>query len=181
MDKVALRKALAARRAEAHGRVDAGPALDALAAELRTTEGPVSFYWPIRSEIDPRPVMRDLEARGRVVCLPVSERERPLTFRAWTPGAAMEVDAFGVETPGPGAELVVPRILVVPLLAFDARLHRLGYGAGHYDRTLAALRAAGKARAVGFAYAAQEVDELPILPTDVALDAVVTEKGVRRG
>jgi 5-formyltetrahydrofolate cyclo-ligase len=68
----------------------------------------------------------------------------------------------------------------VPLLAFDARLHRLGYGAGHYDRTLAALRKDGEARALGFAYAAQEVDALPILPTDIALDLVVTEQGVRR-
>jgi 5-formyltetrahydrofolate cyclo-ligase len=92
----------------------------------------------------------------------------------------MDVDAFGVETPEAGAEIVVPRVLVVPLLGFDARLHRLGYGAGHYDRTLAALRESGEARAIGFAYAAQEVAELPVLPTDIALDAVVTEEGVRR-
>ena len=180
-EKAALRKELALRRAEAHGRADPAPALRALAAELDATEGAVSFYWPIRTEIDPRPVMRDIARGGRIVCLPISERERPLTFRAWQPDAQMEIDAFGVETPGPGAGIVVPRVLVVPLLGFDGRLHRLGYGAGHYDRTLAALREHGEARAIGFAYAAQEVEELPVLPTDIALDAVVTEKGVRRG
>ena len=91
----------------------------------------------------------------------------------------MKADAFGVETPVDGAEIVVPQVLVVPLLGFDARLHRLGYGAGHYDRTLADLRKTREAMAVGFSYEAQRVAELlPTFPTDIALDLVVTEAAV---
>lgn len=171
---------MAARRARAHGRIDSSPALTALAEILEGTEGAISFYWAIRTEIDPLAVMRDMEGRGRIVCLPVSRRNEALKFRQWTPKSEMETDAFGVETPTEEASQVVPSVLVVPLLAFDARLHRLGYGAGHYDRTLAELRRHGEALAIGFAYGAQEVDALPILPTDIALDLVVTEQGIRQ-
>lgn len=178
MDKPALRKAMAARRAEAAESVDQAPARAALAAVVADTEGPVSFFWPIRTEIDPRPVMEAL-ATTRTVCLPLTHgRAAPLTFPRWTPDAAMTKDPFGVPVPD-GTEEVVPSVLVVPMLAFDARGHRLGYGAGHYDRTLAKLRAAGPVTAIGFAFEAQRVTEpLPAEATDQPLDLVVTEAGV---
>lgn len=164
---------MADRRDRAAASVDAAPARAALAALLAGTEGAVSFYWPIRSEIDPRPVMEDLARRGRRLCLPVTRRDAPLRFRAWAPGAEMMRDAFGVSYPAVPEE-VVPEVLVVPLLAFDRRCHRIGYGAGHYDRTLAGLPGA---LSIGFAYAAQEVEgEIPVEPTDVALDHIVTER-----
>ena len=91
----------------------------------------------------------------------------------------MTVDGFGVAVPD-GTEPVVPRTLVVPMLAFDGNGHRLGYGAGHYDRTLAGLRAKDQITAIGFAFSAQEVAPLPIEATDQPLDAIVTEKDVLR-
>jgi len=115
----------------------------------------------------------------RDVCLPVTTGYAPLVFRGWRPGAAMISDSFGVEVPEDETE-VVPQVLVVPMLAFDERGHRLGYGAGHYDRTLEKLRPLGPVMAVGFAYEAQLADTLPIEPTDQPLDAIVTEAGIRR-
>lgn len=178
-DKAALRKAMAARRAKAFETVDQGPAMAALNAALDGANGPVSFYWPIRTEMDPRPVMERVAATYEV-CLPLTHgRDAPLSFLRWRPGQAMVVDGFGVGVPE-GADEIEPRTLVVPMLAFDARGHRLGYGAGHYDRTLAGLRAKGPVLAIGLAFAAQEVDELPIEATDQPLDAMVTENGYRR-
>lgn len=179
-DKSALRRLAHQRRAAAHGVVDPTPALTRLRALLNRTEGPVSFYWPIRSEIDPLPVMRE-QAQAREVCLPVTHGiGAPLTFRRWTEGAEMQADGFGVATPVRD-DLVTPRVLVVPLLAFDDRCHRLGYGAGYYDRTLEQLREAGPVMAIGLAYSAQRADTLlPIEPTDQPLDAIVTEAGIIR-
>lgn len=178
-DKMALRAAARARRAEAHGSVDPAPALAALAREIAATTGPVSFYWPIRTEIDPRPLMQELAA-SRQLCLPVTHgRDAALTFRAWHPGAEMDVDGFGVAIPAQDVP-VRPNVLVVPMLAFDAHLHRLGYGAGHYDRTLAGLRPNGPTFAIGLAYEAQRTAPLPAEPTDQALDLIVTEESVHR-
>ena len=178
-DKTSLRAEARARRAAAHGSVDPQPALDALAAEIAKTTGPVSFYWPIRTEIDPRPLM-DTRSESRQLCLPVTHgRDAPLTFRAWQPGADMDVDGFGVAIPARDVP-VTPEVLVVPMLAFDLHLHRLGYGAGHYDRTLAGLRPGGPAFAIGFAYEAQRTSTLPAEPTDQALDLIVTEETVHR-
>ena len=178
MDKKALRKAAAALRAKAHGSVDASVAIAHLRNLVASTEGRVSFYWPIRTEIDPRPLLEEL-AGVRDVCLPVTVGYAPLVFRPWAPGVAMIADSFGVEVPADTTE-VIPQVLVVPMLAFNERGHRLGYGAGHYDRTLDKLRPLGPVTAVGFAYEAQCVEELPIEPTDQPLDAIVTEVGVRR-
>lgn len=179
-DKSLLRNLAHQRRGVAHGAVDPTPALIALRGLLESSEGPVSFYWPIRSELDPRPLMVEI-ALQRDVCLPVTHgRGAPLTFRRWTEDSEMETDGFGVSVPILD-DLITPRILVVPLLAFDDRCHRLGYGAGHYDRTLERLRGAGSVTAIGLAYSAQRADEpLPIEPTDQPLDAIVTETGVVR-
>ncbi len=178
MDKNDLRKLVAERRQKAVDGVDQAPARTFLRDVLNETEGPVSFFWPIRSEIDPRPVMEDMSAT-RTVCLPLTHgRGTGLTFRRWTPQAVMEKDGFGVPVPV-GTEDVVPRVLVVPMLAFDKRGHRLGYGAGHYDRTLEGLRAAGPVTAIGYAFEAQRVtDPLPAEPTDQPLDMIVTEAGI---
>lgn len=179
IDKRTLRKEMAARRAEAAAEVDQAPARTALSALLAATEGPVSFFWPIRTEIDARPVMEALST-DRIVCLPVTAGRQALTFRRWYPGVQMEEDGFGVPVPV-GTEAVVPEVLVVPMLAFDNAGHRLGYGAGHYDRTLAALRPKGPVTAIGFAFEAQRVAEaLPIEPTDEPLDFLVTEAGTWR-
>ncbi len=116
--------------------------------------------------------------RGPVL-LPVTIRGQPLVFRHWQPGMQMVRDGFGVEHPTETEAEGTPEALVVPLLAFDAMGQRLGYGGGFYDRTLAALRDAGSITAIGFAFAAQEMEKLPADATDQRLDAVVTEKEVR--
>lgn len=177
--KSALRAVFAERRAGAHGVADPAPALGALREVLEATEGPVSFFWPIRTEIDPRPVMEALAA-SRPVGLPVTRKGMPLSFRRWQGGAEMVPGGFGVEIPAEEEE-IVPEVLVVPLLAFDAACHRLGYGAGHYDRTLEALRRDGPVTAIGFAYEAQfSAAPLPAEVTDQPLDMVITEAGLRR-
>jgi 5-formyltetrahydrofolate cyclo-ligase len=100
-----------------------------------------------------------------------------LRFREWTPGARMVEGAFKALIPEEGA-WVEPEVLIVPMLAFDARGYRLGYGGGFYDRTLEGLRAKGPVLAVGFAFSAQQVATVPTERTDQRLDAMVTEKGV---
>lgn len=175
--KAAARAQAALRRAQAHGAEAGARAVAHLAAYLEPFAGRVlAGYLPIRTEIDPGPV---LAAWTGPVALPVVQApRRPLLFRAWRPGAPLVRGTFGVSVPETG-QLIVPQVLIVPLLAFDGRGYRLGYGGGFYDRTLAALRGAGRpVNAVGFAYAAQRAEGLPTDATDARLDAMVTEDGV---
>lgn len=126
------------------------------------------------------PLMLALAGLGFEVAVPVIVGPaRPLAFRSWRPGVAMEPGVFGVPVPVEGAE-VFPDVLFVPMLAFDAQCHRLGYGGGYYDRTIAALKGRHPVRAFGLAYAGQGVAALPVEATDMRLDAVVTEAGVVR-
>ncbi|MEM9707493.1 MAG: 5-formyltetrahydrofolate cyclo-ligase [Pseudomonadota bacterium] len=177
-EKSRLRAEARARRAEAHRSVDLGPALAELDRVLSGLPHPVAFYWPIRTEADPRPSMERAARRGPV-CLPVTHGTGPLTFRAWEEGTPLARDDFGTEFPAAGPDSR-PLTLVVPLLAFDRRGHRLGYGAGHYDRTLDILRAEGPITAIGFAYSAQKIARIPNEPTDQPLDLIVTEGEILR-
>ena len=177
-------------RAEAKARRKAAKAADpdaagaAMAHFLKNIaigpEAVVSAYRPIFSELDVSPLMLALHERGVPLCVPVIDgADMPLSFRVWTPDSAMIVGAFGAEIPENPVE-TVPTLLIAPMLSFDRRIYRLGYGGGFYDRTLEKLRAERGAVAVGYAYAAQEVAEVPIEPTDQRLEAVVTEAGVIR-
>ncbi len=176
MDKAAARKAAFARRKGAHK-----SGLDAAAqAHLRTALEPhkntaLAGYMPIRTEIDPLPVMADWSS---VVCVPVIQGAGlPLLFYRWTPECDMVAGPFGAAVPAV-AETVIPAVLIVPLVAFDGNFMRLGYGGGFYDRTLEKLRAQQETVAIGFAYGAQEANALPMEPTDQPLDLIVTEKGI---
>jgi 5-formyltetrahydrofolate cyclo-ligase len=134
----------------------------------------VSGFWPIGHEIDIRPLLVALHERGHPVVLPQTpKRGNPLIFRLWRPGDSLIAERFG--TVRPDGAVQTPGFLLVPLLAFDRRGYRVGYGAGYYDRTLAALP--GRYR-LGVAYAGQELDEVPAGPYDQRLDAVATEHGV---
>ena len=134
----------------------------------------VAGFWPMGSEIDVRPLLLALIGRGHLVLLPETPpRGQPLRFRAWRPGTPMIAERFG--TARPDGPLHDPDVLLVPLLAFDARCRRLGYGGGYYDRTIAAHPGI---RTLGCAYASQQVDAVPVLPHDAPLDAVATERGV---
>jgi 5-formyltetrahydrofolate cyclo-ligase len=174
--KAAARKAAFAARKEAFARGQ-GQAAELLADLLEGwRDRPMAGYMAMRTEIDPLAAMA---AHSGPVGVPVIlGAGQPLKFREWTPGCAMVPGEFGAAIPADGA-WVEPEVLIVPMVAFDARGFRLGYGGGFYDRTLEGLRAKRPTLAVGFAFAAQEMDEVPIEPTDQRLDAVVTEHGVR--
>ena len=136
----------------------------------------VAGYSPIRSEIDPTPLMRRLAAQGAQLALPViSARDAPLIFRSWSPGDPLQRGPLGILEPQPEAATVIPDLLLVPLAAFDRSGHRIGYGAGHYDRSLAQLRESKAITAVGVAFGLQEIVAVPMQPHDVALDYVLTE------
>lgn len=138
--------------------------------------GPAAGYWPFGGEIDPRPLMAALAKAGLTIALPrVDRRGGPSRFLLWEDAAALKPDAYGMMAPPADAREVIPKLLLVPLLAFDRAGHRLGQGGGHYDRTLAALRPMG-AKAAGLAYSAQELPEVPAGPHDQTLDWVVTER-----
>lgn len=182
--KKTLRREAAQRRAAAAAaHPEAGDKLCAalLAAVEIPRDAAVSAYWPMREEIDPRPAMRALHARGHPVALPVMPgKAQPLVFRAWCPDQEMVDGGFGTRIPPAEAPEIQPQILLVPLLAFDADGYRLGYGGGFYDRTLARLRRLNPlTRGVGVAYAAQRTETpLPRGAYDEPLDLVVTEQGV---
>ena len=154
-----------------------GRAAEILAEVQRGHAGkPLSGYMPMRTEIDPLPAMTGHQ--GPVGVPVIIAKATPLQFREWTPEAAMIEGPFGARIPETGA-WIVPQVLIVPLLAWDRRGYRLGYGGGFYDRTLQGLRQRGPVVAIGFGFAAQEVGEVPVDATDQRLDMVVTEAGVR--
>ncbi len=141
----------------------------------------VAGYWPMGDESDPRGLMASLAARGHALALPrIEARSRPLVFHRWRESDALIAHALGMSEPRADSEILVPDVLLVPLLGFDTSGHRLGYGGGYYDRTLDALRANANVRAVGIAYAGQEMETLPREPHDHRLDMIVTEREIRR-
>ncbi|MDQ0321784.1 5-formyltetrahydrofolate cyclo-ligase [Pararhizobium capsulatum DSM 1112] len=140
----------------------------------------VSGFWPIRSEIDVRPLMVHLQERGARLCLPAIIDKETIVFRAFSQAADMIGTGFGTSGPGPDAAVLDPDIMLVPLSAFDRGGHRIGYGAGYYDRAIDRLRAKGKTpKLIGIAFDCQEVASVPAEPHDVALDAMLTESGFR--
>ena len=142
-----------------------------------------ALYGAQGSEMDAAPLARALMVHGLELALPVViQRDAPLVFRRWRPGDPLELDQAGCPAPLDLAGEVTPDLIMVPLLAFDASGGRLGQGGGYYDRTLEALRAEGRIpriAAVGLAYAAQELDNLPMDAHDQPLDGVLTEAGYR--
>jgi 5-formyltetrahydrofolate cyclo-ligase len=152
---------------------------NALAAIPVHQDNVVAGYWPVKGEIDTRPLLLDLIRRGMRAALPqVMEFQKPLVFRAWHEGAAMTDGRYGIQEPDPvSCDSLVPNVVLVPLLGFDGRGHRLGYGSGFYDRTFDALRDMRHPfLAIGIAYEAQKLDEVPAGIYDYPMDMIVTEK-----
>ena len=180
--KIGLRKAALARR-DALGADVRAAAAQAIAARPFPMPVPpgaiVSGFMPLKSEINPLPLMRTLADAGAKLALPVvAGKGKPLTMRAFTFGDVLASGVWGIREPKPEAPEVFPDILLVPLLAFDRSGHRIGYGAGYYDMTITALRARKSVAAVGIAFAAQEVAQVPSTPRDARLDLVLTEHEV---
>jgi 5-formyltetrahydrofolate cyclo-ligase len=170
---LARRDALPAdERAQAAARIGAQPLAVPIAAPMIA-----SGFCPMRSEIDPWPLLRQLAARGATLALPlVQGRGLPLMFRAYAFGDPLKSGTWGIGEPLSEAPLVAPDLLIVPLAAFDRRGHRIGYGAGYYDMTLRQLRAQKSIVAMGLGFAVQEISAVPATPHDERLDLVLTER-----
>jgi 5-formyltetrahydrofolate cyclo-ligase len=172
-DAQALRNALPAElRAQAAATIAARPFPQVLPAGAI-----VSGFMPLKSEINPVPLMQKLAAAGARLALPVvCGRGKPLLMRAFAFGDPLASGVWGIREPKPDAPEVMPDVLLVPLLAFDRAGNRVGYGAGYYDLTIASLRAQRSVLAVGIAFAAQQIAQVPATARDARLDLVLTEK-----
>jgi 5,10-methenyltetrahydrofolate synthetase len=138
----------------------------------------VSFYWPFRGEPDLRPLIDHVLAEGGTAALPVVvEKGRPLVFRSWRPGEALEPGVWKIPVPKDG-RVVTPDIVLAPVVGFDGDCFRLGYGGGFFDRTLAGMSA--KPWVIGVGYDCQRIATIFAQPHDVPMDAVVTESGTVR-
>lgn len=158
---------------------DAMKAIEKSLPSLIPSGSVVAGYWAVRGELNITPAMNLLAGNGHSLCLPVIETEdMPLFFRRWRPTDPVEVGRYGIPVPPAGAPVFKPDVMLVPLVGFDRNGHRLGYGAGYYDRTIEALRAEKDMRVIGVAYDIQEVDALEADPWDERLDMVVTERRV---
>jgi len=179
--KAVLRRAMLERRRAVHraiGPAAAGAVAEAVRAEIDPRGKIIAGYWPLGDELDIRPTLEALAAAGAQVALPVvAGQGHALVFRQWKPGDVLEQGPFGTMHPGSRAPVVTPEVLLVPLIAFDLEGHRLGYGAGYYDRTIAAFRAKGRVTAIGLGYDAQRTDTVHADGHDQALDCVITNTG----
>ncbi|MGA2566257.1 MAG: 5-formyltetrahydrofolate cyclo-ligase [Pseudolabrys sp.] len=172
---LALRDALPAAERQA-----AAEAIAARTFPVAVTPGIIiSGFSPMKTEINPIPLMRKLADAGAQLALPaIAGRGKPLIMRAWHFGAPLKAGQWGIREPMPEAGEVVPDILIVPLACFDRAGHRIGYGAGYYDMTINALRAKKKVVAIGIGFAAQEIVKVPATERDARLDLVLTEREI---
>jgi 5-formyltetrahydrofolate cyclo-ligase len=174
-----LRAEASARRkraAEETGWV-AAKSLAARAAQLAGAAPNTSFaagYSPVRDEIDPAPLLHALEQLGLRICLPLTGSGLVLTFRHWTPGSPLKPGRYGIGEPDVCPPEAVPSLVLVPLLAFDTKGNRLGYGAGYYDATLRALRRDGAVTAIGLGFDEQQYPDIPREPQDEPLNMILT-------
>ena len=176
--KAAARKAAFARRKEAHSEARSALGGAHLISVLNDHKGKaMAGYMPIRTEINSLPAMAAMAAWSSIGVPYIEGAGLPLKFANWRPDSEMVDGPFGAQVPAT-LEFITPEVVVVPLVAFDRKGGRLGYGGGFYDRTLEGLRAERPTLAIGYAYSAQEAEDLPLEPTDQPLDAIVTEDGV---
>ncbi|PWL16863.1 5-formyltetrahydrofolate cyclo-ligase [Falsochrobactrum shanghaiense] len=183
-DKQALRREVLARRDALDPRYRYEASLRAAGQAETVITLPrgamVAGYWPIRSEIDPRPLLSNWRTQGARLCLPVVIDRETIAFREFLPDADLVPTGFGTMGPDEDAPLAEPAIMLMPLAGFDERGHRLGYGAGHYDRALARFSAQGlQPLLIGMAFDCQEVAYVPNEPHDIALHRILTESGLR--
>lgn len=178
--KARLRKSASASRRVLHARSGAAAAREVMRRGLAYLKarppGVVAGYYPVGSELSPLELMAALELAGWRGALPVvTAQDQRLEFRAWRQGEALLRGAHDIPRPTDEAPQLVPDVVIAPLLSFDRPGYRLGYGGGYYDRTLEFLRAQGKVEAIGLAFMAQMVDEVPHMSFDQRLDKVLTE------
>nr|CBI79853.1 conserved hypothetical protein [Bartonella sp. AR 15-3] len=135
-------------------------------------------YWPIRSEIDPRPLFDFITSRGGRLALPAVCDYTTMVFRRFSHESELERMHFGILCPGSKQAIVLPHFIFVPLSAFDRQGHRLGYGAGYYDRIVEDFHMQGHSvHLLGFGFSCQEVEFIPPRTDDLLLQGIFTEKG----
>lgn len=163
-------------------RIEASSRMAGAAAGIQIEPGTiVSGFWPMRSEVDVRPLMFALREKGARLCLPAILDKTTIVFRELLRGAEMVEMGYGTTGPAEDATVLDPALMLIPLAAFDRRGHRIGYGAGYYDRAIARLHAIGmKPRLIGIAFDCQEVDFVPDEPHDVIVSEILTESGLRK-
>lgn len=175
----AMREELIAARmaVPAEARAEAAEVIANRLARLVEPGRVFSFYWPMRGELDFRPLAARLHALGVIPALPVVvEKNRPMEFRPWRPKAAMMRGIWNIPQPATG-ETVVPDVALAPVVGFSADGYRLGYGGGYFDRTLAAL--ARRPLTIGVGLESQLIETIRPLPHDIRLDAIMTEATTR--
>jgi 5,10-methenyltetrahydrofolate synthetase len=186
MDLAAWRRETRARLIEARGQIPAEQhqaASLAIEGFLETVLAPLppqrlSAYWPFKGEVDLRALLERLEARGWTLALPsVVGRGKPLEFLRWQTGVEMDAQVFGIPVPRV-REIVLPDIIIMPLVGFDALNYRLGYGAGYFDITLAGLQPSP--RTIGTGFEVSRLETIQPLPTDIPVDLIITEAGIQR-
>jgi 5-formyltetrahydrofolate cyclo-ligase len=180
-EKALLRKEMSARREVAHDAAKDSAPLALIHHRFPITpqkgRSIVSAFYPYQSEIDARPLLGKLAGDGWTTALPiVIKRGEPLEFRRWLPGEPTISGKWDIPRPTNDAPIVEPDVLLVPLLAFDRKGYRLGYGGGFYDRSIARLAAMKPITTIGLAYAAQEIDHVPHDTLDQPLNYIMTEK-----
>ncbi|MBX5011488.1 5-formyltetrahydrofolate cyclo-ligase [Rhizobium lentis] len=176
-ERLAARDAIAPGARISKSLAMADHAGEAVAFEAGTI---ISGFLPIRSEADLRPLMARFAARGARLCVPAILDRQTIVFRELAEGVPLIATGFGTVGPGAEAAILDPEIMLVPLSAFDSRGHRIGYGAGHYDRAISRLREKGMhPKLIGIAFDCQEVAHVPDEPHDISLDAILTESGLR--
>jgi 5-formyltetrahydrofolate cyclo-ligase len=181
--KTLRERALARRDAlDPEWRIEASLGMAERADQLDIEPGAiVSGFWPMRSEVDVRPLMFALAQQGARLCLPAILDRQTIVFRELVRGAPLVDMGFGTAGPGPEAEVLQPTLMLVPLAAFDRRGHRIGYGAGYYDRAIAKLQAGPRApRLVAIAFDCQQVERVPDEPHDIVIPEFLTESGLHR-
>ena len=182
--KKQLRAAALARRdaLDPQWRIEASLRIAEAAAGIDVEPGmAVSGFWPMRSEVDVRPLLAALAEEGARLCLPAILDRSTIVFRELVRGGELVEMGFGTHGPAEGAAVLDPAIMLIPLAGFDARGHRIGYGAGYYDRAIARLHAQGASpRLIGIAFDCQEVAMVPDEPHDVIVPEILTESGLRR-
>ncbi|WP_428645475.1 5-formyltetrahydrofolate cyclo-ligase [Roseibium sp.] len=180
-EKDTLRKqALARRKAmSVTDRIEKSLDLVAHCDDLPLAAGAVvAGFWPIRDEIDARPLLDRIRQKGHRLCLPVMVGPN-LIFRQLERGTELVPAAFGTLEPGPEAEELRPDVLLMPLAGFDAQGNRIGYGKAFYDNAIATLEKTGALLKIGLAFALQEVDRVPVEAHDKPLNGILTERGYR--
>ena len=178
--KTKLRHEALAARAKLAGKIQesASYALKKHFPNLGLETGQVcSGYWPIRNEIDPRPLIEEMKRHGHRCALPVVVGDK-IVFREFKDPDLLVKTGFGTLGPDDSIAEIKPDLLLVPLAAYDRFGGRIGYGRGYYDKTITMLKAEKPIRSVGVAYSVQEVEKVPMENHDQFLDLIVTEQGL---